>query len=396
MRNLFKHGDQTYLKQSLHPPFLTHMDEYSLPLGIKIFFKLTLFLYLISLNKYLYLLIISNYTIIMKYKLFLFVLSLLAIFTLSCSSDDSTPNPPKQQLIGTWKVNTVHFTRFVEAGIPANDGCMIEGILGYHFKEDGTFTFLVDKNSAFDPEAKKYWEWSGDEKGFEIKQLNPSMPPYDFGFKALDVKLDKNSNPLSLTFSASLSNGSEAVITISKGAISDTPPSMTLPGGEPFTCDMAKPSTSLKDELENTTWILESGQEVFKADFESTPTQSDRAKSILLLSLLKDGSSFMKYTFPMGIISAKADTWTIDEKENSFSTHYNSDTFGGNDLRFTIYVKKIDELRMEFTFKDDEGTNEPRIFAKHDQLLDTEDKVNAIDDILQEILEKGTSVKSNL
>lgn len=330
-------------------------------------------------------------------KTFIFLSFLALTFTtLSCSSDDNSVIDPvkpvveKDKLVGDWQVKTIKFTKFVEKGIPANDACMVEGIRGYTFSEDRTFTFIVGEGSSFDPKAKKYWEWLGDEKSFEIKQINPSMPPYNFGFKPTNITLIQDKDILSMSFSANLSNGSTAEFVLVKGKVNNIPAKVFLPNGQEFTCDLFNANKSLKKELEESTWILEKGQSVFKANFTDVPSQGDRAKSILAFSFLKDNKSFFRYTFPMGIASAKADTWVYDENDNTFSTTYIADSFGGNDLRFKVKVTKISDKKMEFLFQDDKGTKEKRVFIKYDTFLKDETSQVKLDAVLNDILTSGT------
>ncbi|WP_010254785.1 hypothetical protein [Myroides injenensis] len=331
-------------------------------------------------------------------KILLFCLAILPLISTSCSSDDNsienpTPVVPENPLIGTWKVETVKFTKFVETGIPANDGCMIEGIVGYNFTKDKTFVFITGEGSSFDPTAKKYWEWKGDEKGFEINQINPSSPPYNFGIKPTNVKITEVGGLYSMTFSAKLANGSEADYKLVKGTVDNkTLPKVTLPNGDDFSCELFNQPKSLKYMLENNTWILEKGQKVFQGNFTDQPSQADRAKSMLAFSFLKDGKSLLKYTFPMGIVGAKNDTWQYNEKENSFTTNYFTEGMMGNDLRFSIKIAKIDDTKLEFTFSDDKGTNEKRIFTKSKIFYDTVEKFDNDDALtanLKDILETG-------
>ncbi|MCA4807015.1 hypothetical protein [Myroides odoratimimus] len=320
------------------------------------------------------------------------ILTLLALsFTgISCSSDDNSkvnPITEKNQLIGEWQLKTIKFTKFVESGIPANDACMVEGLRGYSFKEDKTFSFIVGKESSFDPSAKKYWEWSGDEKAFEIKQINPSMPPYNFGFKPTNITITKDREILSLSFSANLSNGSSADFLLEKKIVDNQPAKVYMPDGSEFSCELFNKKT-IQQELEQSTWVLDKGQVIFKANFTDVPSQGDRAKSILSFSFLKQNKSFIRYTFPMGVASAKADTWVFDDKDNSFSTTYISDSFGGNDLRFKVKVTKISDTKMEFNFQDDKGTSEKRIFVKHTVFLQDEQSQSNLDNLLNDLLTK--------
>lgn len=325
----------------------------------------------------------------------------LSLSGVSCSSDDNSteiidkPGEEKSILVGTWQIESIHFTKFVESGIPANDGCMLEGMRGYDFQEDGTFNFIVGEDSSFDPSAKKYWEWSGDEKGFEIKQLNIAMPPYNFGIKPTNIVFKGEGENLTMSFQAVLANGSEAEFVLQKGTVNQNQASeVTLRGGETFSCELSNQQTSNKRDLLNSTWYLEKGQKVFVQEMNNVNDEvakEDRAKSILAFSFLNDDKSLFKYTFPMGVISAKEDTWVFNEEKNSFHTTYFTNSFGENDLRFTVMVNKISNNKMEFTFTDDQGTNVKRIFIKNSTFLSTEDELNEFDDFLKEILEEGTT-----
>ncbi|UVD79180.1 hypothetical protein NWE55_13765 [Myroides albus] len=336
-------------------------------------------------------------------------LLILSLFTLSfigtaCSSDDNSskdteqvvkPDPGKQEnlLVGTWQIKTIHFTKFVEEGIPASDACMIEGLTGYEFKKDKTFVFLAGENSAFDPSAKKYWEWSANENSFEIKQLNIAMPPYNFGLTTLNLKVEKSGDTHTMSFKAELANGSQADFVLEKTKVDPSIASkITLPNGDVFSCGLFSDPVIKKSDLLNSTWILEKGQEVFKQTFDTSieVTQSDRAKSVLVYSFLQADKSLFKYTFPMGVISAKEDTWTWDDKQKSFKTAYHTEnSFAKSDMRFTVLVKKISDSKLEFTFTDDKGTNLKRTFVKYDTFISTTDQLDGINEVLNEIVAAG-------
>lgn len=151
-----------------------------------------------------------------RFNLTAFGLLFLAFTMAGCGKDEpAAPQEPEENpLIGHWQIKAINFTTFVSAGFPANDVTVLSGMAGYTFEEDGNFVF--ESNTTFGAPGAKYWDWTGDEKGFVITQKNKSMPPYDFGITPKNLKVEKVNNVLTMTFSADLANSSKADFTLEK------------------------------------------------------------------------------------------------------------------------------------------------------------------------------------
>jgi len=171
---------------------------------------------------------------------FLFAATMLTI-GFSCSSDDDGPTPPEEDvLVGTWQLTNIDFIHMEEGGFPASDACIWELVSFYEFKADGKFYYLLTDTAPpiFDPYANEYWNWIGDETDFNVTQLNPMSPPYNFGIHPTDVSAVKADGQWTITFTSDLSNGSKAKFTIRKKDIDlSLKPAVTDDQGNPYVCD---------------------------------------------------------------------------------------------------------------------------------------------------------------
>ena len=116
-------------------------------------------------------------------KLFLLSAIAFGLVFYSCSSDDDNNDQDNVSLVGEWRLTDVDFTEMTEGGRPASDACIVELVTGYEFRADSKFYFILAESDKplFDPYAQDYWKWEGDTEDFEIIQINPKNPPYNFG-----------------------------------------------------------------------------------------------------------------------------------------------------------------------------------------------------------------------
>lgn len=176
----------------------------------------------------------------MKKTLVLFCAILVAIFVVSCSDDDNAPVQENNvELLGSWQLNTVQITNFVESGFPAPDACMISYVTGYVFNDDGTVLISLLENTPFANMSKpEYWTWEGDITGFTITQVNQAMPPYNFGIAATNVNVEEVNGVWTMTFSTELANGTTADFTLIKQDINGTQQPVVLnEDGSAYTCN---------------------------------------------------------------------------------------------------------------------------------------------------------------
>lgn len=171
-------------------------------------------------------------------KKVLLMLTLAMTFVVaSCSSDDDGAAVEEITLQGDWQLTNVDFTVFKEEGRPASDACIIELVAGYQLDADGRAYVILGEGGFFDPYAEEYWKWEGDITNFEIIQINPARPPYNFGLRPTNIKSDWVDGVATMTFSSELGNGSVADFTLIKQAIDDTKlPVLTKPDGTVYHC----------------------------------------------------------------------------------------------------------------------------------------------------------------
>lgn len=171
-------------------------------------------------------------------KLFLFTAIIFGLVLTSCSDDDNEVTP-MVTLEGNWRLVKIDFTVMGEGGFPASDACIQELVVGYEFREDHKFYFILGESDTplFDPYARDYWTWSGNIEDFTINQTNPMSPPYNFSLNPTDIEVNAGGNKPVMTFNAELHNGSAAKFTLVKETIDKTKfPMVTDPNGDPYHC----------------------------------------------------------------------------------------------------------------------------------------------------------------
>lgn len=173
-------------------------------------------------------------------KLVLFSALVFGLVFYSCSSDDDNgPVEENVSLVGDWRLTNVDFTHMEEGGIPASDACIVELVVGYEFRADNKFYFILGEmdRPLFDPYAQDYWSWNGNTEDFEIVQTNPMSPPYNFGLSPTDIVVNKNNGKTLMTFNSKMGNGSSAKFTLVKESIEKTKfPVLRQPDGSSYHC----------------------------------------------------------------------------------------------------------------------------------------------------------------
>ena len=157
----------------------------------------------------------------------------------SCSSDDDNAKTDNVSLVGDWRLTNVDFTVMTEGGRPASDACIVEIVVGYEFRADSKFYFILGEmdRPLFDPYAQDYWTWEGDKDDFQIVQTNPMSPPYNFGLSPTDIHIDNTGAKPKMTFNSAMGNGSSAKFTLVKEPIDQTKfPVLRQPDGSSYHC----------------------------------------------------------------------------------------------------------------------------------------------------------------
>lgn len=156
----------------------------------------------------------------------------------SCSSDnDDKVVEENVTLVGDWRLTHVDFTVMKDGGRPASDACIVELVVGYEFRPDNSFYFILsDAGSSF-PTDGDYWTWEGDKDNFKIIQTNGAMPPYNFSLNPTDVEVKKVDGKNVITFHSEMSNGSAANFTLVKEEIDKSKIAiLTKPDGSDYYC----------------------------------------------------------------------------------------------------------------------------------------------------------------
>lgn len=145
----------------------------------------------------------------------LMIISLLS--AVSCSRSTDQPEPPEAglSLEGSWKLTKIDFKGDGvnwNPAVPYNGGTsfgyapfMLKDMQGYKFgnkKITGDlgfrFDFLYNVNHGENPADETwYWNYLDGGKSFEIMQINPSFPPYNFSITGVkNLKITENGNKI--------------------------------------------------------------------------------------------------------------------------------------------------------------------------------------------------------
>ena len=156
----------------------------------------------------------------------------------SCSSDDDNNMVEEAiTLKGDWQLTNVDFTVMATGGFPTTDACIVELVVGYEFRTDNSFYFILTDAGASFPTQGDYWTWQGNISDFKIVQTNGAMPPYNFSLTPTELEVKKVDGKTIMTFQSEMSNGSAAKFTLVKGAIDRTKPAvLTQPDGSDYYC----------------------------------------------------------------------------------------------------------------------------------------------------------------
>lgn len=319
---------------------------------------------------------------------FVLVLLLLA----GCSKDKDQVKKPDEDVLkieGRWKFEKLDFLDESVAWDPQVDfntgnsfgyaPLMFGGMQGFEFgtrkvKGDlgNKFNFINEGDHNQD-EASEYWYWNytDDHKGFEIKQINSQMPPFDFSVMSISDITVSNSGA-QMVLRASLNSRKPG------GALTDmvkVPVQITLIKGtpdaevqlfikaQPF--EMPKPMTT-REKLMNTHWKLKPGSEVYDPGFSDQDPEKEYLK-LVALSLKENDMLDYRYSFPMGIVSVKSliqdalDKDTLRVKQGG--------SYGAPEQIISWKIESIDKAAKAMKLKE-AVTGEVRAFVLIDDIND--------------------------
>lgn len=335
-------------------------------------------------------------------KLTLLFMTFLIVLT-GCSSDDNNDLPEEPgkdesiSLEGTWQFERLDFTDGETVAwdpeVEFNTGnyfgyapVMFGGMIGFNFDAHKTeggegyiFDFVNDGDYNQNPESV-YWYWNYTNKEqteFEIQQLNPDMPPYNFSIMEITrIVLSDDEN--SLSFEAKLNSrevgGSLTAvrkvpvkITLTRGISAPQKQVDVFIEGVPF----EEPKTlSAADKLIDLHWKLEPGSEVYDPGFSDQDPALEYRK-VVALNLTKEEDDYVlryRYSFPMGIVETKTyqqDPEKIDDK--LLVTKHGGGSFGGDEQFIEWEIIRMDQEAGKLTLKEKES-GEERVFVKIDDI----------------------------
>lgn len=315
------------------------------------------------------------------------------LFT-GCSKDNpETPDPNILKLEGQWKFEKLDFqdesvkwdpeTDFTTAASFGYAPLMFEGMQGFDFTTQKTkdnagnkFDFVSEGSYNQDP-SKEYWYWNytDNNKGFEIRQINPQSPPFNFSVMNItNIRISNNGQ--SLVFKASLNSRKPG------GAMTDiiqVPVEITLSKGTPTTevkmfikgadFEMPKPLTN-RQKLLNTHWKLAPGSEVYDPGFNDQDPEKEYLK-LVAVNLAEDNKLNYRYSYPMGIVSAKSlvqdalDKDTLKVKQGG--------SFGAAEQIIAWKIESIDKAAKQMKLKEDKSGT-VRTFVQVDDINNDVDK----------------------
>lgn len=271
-----------------------------------------------------------------NFALLFSVLSLgLFVMATGCKKKPDPQPTTTLALEGEWQLESINFT---DASLvtwdPAIDFTTANrfgfapymwsyiGMKGFSFEEKkvkddlgSRFVFLYDGNNGEDM-SLDYWYWNylNDKKGFEIEQINPQFPPFNYSIMDIsEIKQENDGNRL--TFKANMYSRKvgEAMKDIIKVPVeikimkaAATAFVNVLIEGESFVApDEPQPTdTSARAQLLNTHWKLKVGSDVYDPGMVDQDSTLEYMK-IVALSLQANDTLLYRYSFPMGIVPPK-------------------------------------------------------------------------------------------
>lgn len=320
-----------------------------------------------------------NRTKISRSLIFLF--SCLLLLT-SCSKDDDpvVPEPPVEEgleLEGDWTFEKLDFLDESIVWDPAIDFSvdaafgyapyMFAGTQGFEFGTkkvagDRGQKFIIINDGDRGDESTDYWYWNytEDKQSFEIGQINPAMPPYNFSIMDIsDIRESENKDKI--VFKAGLNSRKvgggftdiEKVpveITMTRGLQADSEVEMSVKG-QPF--EMPRPQT-VADKLLGKSWKLLPGSEVYDPGFEDQDPALEYMK-VVALQLTENDTLNYRYSFPMGIVSTKQYVQDALD-ENILKTLQGGGSFGGGEEQIISWkIESIDTGEGELKLMETES-----------------------------------------
>lgn len=323
------------------------------------------------------------------------VLSFMILLVFGCSKKDDVKPEDKDVLAleGQWKFekldfldNAIVWNPDVEFNASSSFGyapVMFTGMQGFDFltkKVAGDlgnkFNFISEGDYNQD-DTKEYWYWNytSDKKSFEITQINPQMPPFNFAFKNIsDVRMSNAGQKI--VFKASLNSRKiggglaemttvPVEVTIEKGT-PDADVEMFV-NGQPFV--MPQPLTT-SEKLLNKHWKLKPGSEIYDPGLTDQDPEKEYLK-VVALNLTIEDTLYYRYSFPMGIVSAK---YLIQDAidEDILKTKHGG-TYGAPEQIISWKVENIDLSAKELKLKEVES-GDVRTFVLTDNINTDVDK----------------------
>ncbi len=242
-----------------------------------------------------------------------FILFTMSLFLISsCKKEDKEEQKPdiKQsdslKIEGQWQFDEIQFpdkelkwkkdVEFSFANYFGYAPAMFADMIGFDFMEKkydnsigSKFLFInVGGYNQNDDKDNWYWNYTNDSKGFEIMQINPSMPPYNFSILNIsDIALSDNNN--TLTFKAEvktrLSGGeftnmiNTPVIITLKRELSNKKVRVLI-DNTPFTL-----LQTLEEQILGLSWKLEPGSNVYDPGANPNPDESLEYSKLIAFQL---------------------------------------------------------------------------------------------------------------
>jgi len=313
-----------------------------------------------------------------------FLTMLLAVFVFSatgCKKEES-PEPEGKSLVleGKWRFESMNFLDdtvkwnpqvvYSYSNFIGYAPAMFADVMQFEFLSDkiaskGNKFHFINKGDHNQGGSSDYWYWNyKDEKtGFEIQQINLSMPPYDFSVMQIHaVQVSKNGNKIYFKAEVNTRIPGQPFSQMVK-----TPVEITLVkdtknedvviriAGEQFIA----PTT--ENMLKNIHWKLNPGSDVYDPDMSGA---SDSTRDYMKIVALQLGDSSIlnyRYSYPMGIVSAKQ--YTQDELDKNILKVKMGGSYGSSIHIVKWQIESLNLADGTLTLKDIES-QQIRTFVK--------------------------------
>ncbi len=318
---------------------------------------------------------------------------LCTLLFMGCGVTDKGDDNPELELKieGKWKMEKVNFTDaslvewdvytdYTAGNYFAYAPAMYLDMIGFDFQDKALsdnsankFVFIeVGSHEDVDSNEFWYWNYTEDGKSFEIGQINPQFPPYNFSLTEVNsVVLSDDGNKLE--FSAKVNSR------VSGGSIRDivsVPVEFTMtrntPGDIPevyFENELfVKPAVlTTEEKLRNTHWKLEPGSDLYSPGMDDADNPEKAHLKIAALNLAENNMLNYRYAYPMGIVPAKEyEQEAVNDKKFVMKLGGNP-KFGGEEVLITWFIDKIDLKNDRLILKDSEN-GDSRTFVLIDDI----------------------------